>query len=55
MGVFAFLGHGLIFWRAFELLLRYSGAITGQVGVVLQRLPGRGIVVVADPEEATGK
>jgi hypothetical protein len=29
-----------IFWRAFELILRYSGAITTQVGVVLQRLPG---------------
>jgi hypothetical protein len=29
-----------VLWRSFQLLLRYSGAITAQVGVVLQGLPG---------------
>jgi hypothetical protein len=29
-----------VLWRSFQLLLRYAGAITAQVRVVLQRLPG---------------
>src|SRR3979490_321159 len=37
--------------RSFELIFGNAGAIAAKVGVVLQRLPGQGIVVVADPEE----
>src|ERR1700709_2472082 len=40
-----------IFWRSFELLLRYSAAIAAEVRVVFQRLPGQGVVVVDDSEE----
>src|SRR3979411_2006548 len=37
--------------RSFELIFGNDGAIAAKDGVVLQRLPGQGMVVVADPEE----
>src|SRR5882757_7535204 len=40
-----------IFRRSLELRLGNAGSIAAKVGVVFQRLPGQGIMVVADPEE----
>src|SRR4051812_247904 len=38
--------------RAFQLPQGDAGAIAAERGIVFQRLPGQGIVIVADAEEA---
>src|SRR6202023_2423294 len=41
-----------VFRRSLQLCFGNAGTIAAQIGVVLQRLPGQGIMVIADPEKA---
>jgi hypothetical protein len=41
-----------VFRRSLELRLGDVGALSAKVGIVFQRLPGQGIMVVADSEKA---
>ena len=41
-----------VFWRTLQLLLGNAGPVAAKVGIILERLPREGIMIVSDTKKA---